>query len=397
MFEATENLKSLRLIYGVLMTLSTAIFVFVLTPDDSSKYKGALTELATLSQLNGSKYYAFAHKRLQEFEGKENLRLLSAARKAGLSIPKPVRYALPAIVDRPPDNNNLFQCDAFFSGTQVLAPILIDSTDEDLIKRIRDEASRQNVAGERLVVVQLRDPGGVTEASGGTMLSADYSGDGHWRGIIEFVFEGDSPVMAPKTVQIAVVLVKGVAHSGPLGLEWLRQDLIGRNLIDWKTGVVFPHLKPFWNQFGIPMRADTVAAYLQQQLQSLKGGTVSFFGISINGALMVAVGPVVCFITLLYFQLVFNRFVLMANFEDESIRRFPWVPLFPGPLAQTVTYGSLCFPFLTNFWLVSKYGVWTEMRTWMGVGGLILLAAVAIWAFLDFSSFHAKLRLCGQE
>ena len=112
---------------------------------------------------------------------------------------------------------------------------------------------------------------------------------------------------------------------------------------------------------------------------------------------MVVVGPVVCFVTLLYFQLVFNRFILMANFEDESIRRFPWVPLFPGRLAQTVTYGSLCFPFLTNLWLVSKYGVWSELRTWMGTGGLILLAAVAIWAAVDLSRFHAKLRLCGQE
>lgn len=391
--QTTEFLKSLRLFYGVLMTLSTAIFVFVLTPDNSAKYRSALTELATLSQVNSSSYLTFVHARLQDVEDHESQRILAAGRNAGLSIPKPVRYSLPVTTDRPPNNNDLLQCDAFFGGNQSLAPLVIDSSDDDLAKRIRDEALRQHISGERLVTIQLRDPGGMTEASGGTVISPDNPANKNWRGILEFVFEGDSPIMAPKNVQIVVILVRGSARYGPFGLEWLQRDPVGKSLIDPKTGTIFPHLKPFWNQFGMPMRADTVAEYLQQQLQSLKGGTVSFFGISVSGALMVAIGPIVCFVTLLYFQLVFSRFVLLASFDDASIMEFPWVPLFPGQLARTAAYASFCFPLFANLWLVLKYGVWTEGPTWIGFVGMILLSVVSIWAVVCLSRLHSKMKL----
>ena len=110
----TENIKTLRLLHQLLMVVSAAILAFALRPDQSSDYKAALNELASLKQVSlggWSNYVAQHYKKETDRDAKF---VLSVVHQAGLHVKGPPNIVIPVFGDQVPYSARLSRSGYFF-------------------------------------------------------------------------------------------------------------------------------------------------------------------------------------------------------------------------------------------------------------------------------------------
>jgi hypothetical protein len=121
------------------------------------------------------------------------------------------------------------------------------------------------------------------------------------RSSVQFLVSTTVPP-APTIQPIPVTFKWHQTRDARLALQWLRSNGLDRQLVDSKTDVVFPHLKPFWERIGA-MGIDNATMFLQERIESTTRGSLTFFGVSVDRDLVLWVGPGLCAFLLLFFWL----------------------------------------------------------------------------------------------
>ena len=104
-----------------------------------------------------------------------------------------------------------------------------------------------------------------------------------------------------------------------LALDWLKSDEDGKNLIDTKSGIVFPKLKPFWERIA-DMGTENATLFLQERIEATTHGSLSLFGVSVDRDLVLfgrASGP---FGTMLFFWLHLRQVTLAGAWNQEELK-----------------------------------------------------------------------------
>ena len=119
-----ENIRTLRLLHNLLLLTSTAILAFVLSPDESTRIKAALAELAALRELQPTANISFAtyvHSQLKTPEDKQNAIIRSALREADIKMFGHPRLFEPFCVDAfPADGSYLIAYEGYFNRAQTV-------------------------------------------------------------------------------------------------------------------------------------------------------------------------------------------------------------------------------------------------------------------------------------
>ena len=219
-------------------------------------------------------------------------------------------------MDVPPQGTDmrLRDFDDFISGKHVAGIFIIDRDEPGLVTRITaalaniDKAATLNgisVGGSGSITiwpnnVRVLDPVVITNSA--TNLQ-----------IVDFYLS--TPVPPAPAVHFPVACTFQRSANQQLALEWILADELGRKLVDPKSGVVFPRLKPFWERIG-NMGIDNAALFLQERIEATTRGTLTFFGISVDRALVLWVGPAVLFSLMLFLWLHLRY--LNASLDAES-------------------------------------------------------------------------------
>lgn len=200
--------------------------------------------------------------------------------------------------------------------------------------------------------------------------------------------KGPAPTIQP----IPVTFKVGQIESAPLALYWLRSNMFGQRLLDKKSDAIFPNLRHFWGRVGL-MNLDGATVFLQDQLESTRRGSLSFFGISVERSLVIWVGPSLC-LSLGVFFVLHLRHLLRTSAGDsrgfgEAVR-YPWVICFSDRLSGVVGYCTLFVPPLAaNLLLLLNHGDRHEPSTWVGcvvLLGLFISGCFGVWHVHRFRS-----------
>jgi len=197
---------------------------------------------------------------------------------------------------------------------------------------------------------------------------------------------------APNIPAIPVTFRMGTIETGPLALEWLRSSAVGKELLDKKSGALFPNLKLFWGRVGL-MNVDGATVFLEDQIESTRRGSLSFFGITVERSLVIWVGPALC-LSLLLFLVLHLRHLLQTSRGDPAVLgeavTYPWVICFSDTLSSVVSYSTLfVLPLIANLFLLLRHGDWQESTTrlgWAVLGGFVICSSFGVFLVHQFRS-----------
>ena len=142
---------------------------------------------------------------------------------------------------------------------------------------------------------------------------------------LQFVLYSGLPM--PPSISFSASCTFKPSGNSHLALDWLRSDENGKKLVDPKSGVVFPKLKPFWERIA-DMGADNATLFLQERIEATTRGTLSLFGVSVDRDLILLAGPAALFALMLFFLLHLrhvNAPATWSKYEIESTRDYPWI------------------------------------------------------------------------
>jgi|SRR4051812_37891162 hypothetical protein len=100
-----------------------------------------------------------------------------------------------------------------------------------------------------------------------------------------------------------------------LALDWLRSDVNGRNLIDPKSSVVFPKLKPFWERIA-DIGTENATLFLQERIEASTHGFLNLFGVSVDRDLVLMAGPAALFALMLFFWLHLRQVNVTVSWDQ---------------------------------------------------------------------------------
>lgn len=207
--------------------------------------------------------------------------------------------------------------------------------------------------------------------------------------IVQFYLS--SPVPPAPTIQFTVTGTFEPSSKPRLALEWLHSEELGRKLVDSKSGVLFPRLRPFWERVG-SMSIDNATLFLQERIESTTRGTLTFFGVSVDRVLVLWVGPAVLFSLMLYFWLHLRHVnsVSVREIHAESSNGYPWVVCFPDSISEIVSYCSIiAFPIAASVLLLIEHGAWHEWSTRGGAALSFLVVVFGVLASREIHTFRA--------
>lgn len=372
----SENLKALRLLHQLLMVVSAAVLAFALRSDPSNDYRAALEELSTLREVSFESWTKFVANHYKPVEDQNEKFVRGLIREAGLPIAGDPALGPSICAEAPPrvlmPESRLLDFNAFLSGNRTIGAFKIDVADREYtVKHLRElVASRNPHPSVSNVFLSLGGPNADCSRLTGNTTTLSFQ-------------INDQPQTIPNQPLYVIVTYSVVSESGHFSLEWLKTDPFGQQLIDPRSGEVFPHLKFFWERIST-LTPEQATAFLQQQLESSQHGTLSFFGVPVERRLAVPAGPIVCFSILLFLCLHLRNFRSVGKGSD-SLNYFPWVPLFKfTPGALFVTYMTLLvLPVFANEELVRRLGNVHEGSTQLGAAFLVLLVCVDVWTLLE--------------
>jgi len=373
-----ENLKAIKHIHQLLMVICGAILAFAVRTDSFAKSKLALKELAALREISLQTYPSYLSKRYKD-EGEQNNKFVMAViREAGLPVLGHPVVEQPVFSDPPPDLNSakLSAIHAFFSSPQKIGTAVLDGDKKYLSQQLAKNIATRN-PNPRIVGVSI---------SG--LSSPGYFGLREWVNTsqtgpasIAFVIS-DQPQTIPNT-PVAVLAAYSIrAEDGDFPLEWLKTIPPGRELIDTKTNMIFPHLNEFWERVNA-LSVDQATLVLQEEMAESTRGTLSFFGVPVDRSLVVWVGPAVCF-SIIFFLAFHIRHLRLVRANTDTIKYYPWIIFFRGTAAYLMAIGTLLLlPASANILLLSKFGLRAEWSTRSAYLFTTFMVLSSIWSLVE--------------
>ena len=131
-----------------------------------------------------------------------------------------------------------------------------------------------------------------------------------------------------------------VAPARPL--DWLSETPWGQELLFTNSNgesVMFPRLRPFWEQIGTLWLEDA-ARYLQARAEQQQSN-VEVLGMELRTDLVAWAGPFVVLILLVYLFAQLQHLRRIAHSDPDAIRMYPWIALFEGRLNAALVFLSV--------------------------------------------------------
>jgi hypothetical protein len=383
----TENIKTLRLLHQLLIVISAAILVFALRPDQSNDYKAALNELATLKQLSFGGWSNYVAQRYKAETDRDAKFILGVVRQAGVRVKGTPHIGIPVFCDQVPYvNSRLLDLDTFFAKTQRIGFMKFVAERQPVLEQL---AKWKAGRSPNVNVIALN----VSIASSGVMYP-DGSPMADWLNrptsgttLAPIYLVTDEQV--PQSAYISFTYSPS-SETGAFAMEWLHNDIFGKELIDPKRGIVFPRLKIFWSQINQDTPDQTVV-FLQEESEASTRGSVSFFGIPVERNLAIYAGPVACSSILLFLCLHLRHFRSLGASRD-AIKVFPWVPLFAGVWGISIAVLTiLVLPTSANALLLIRFGHSTDVSNWLAMVFGALVLGTGVWATCEVWKLRKQL------
>lgn len=389
-----ERLNSLRSLQQMVCVAAAAVLAFAMTPDRSKEYRSVLAELEALRRISLNKYPDYVQNVFAEQERGNYQLLLRVARESNLPVHGTPTFIQPIVMEVPPQGAyvRLREFESFLLGNHLAGIYLIDHDQRLLAEQLKASLAKINgpVALNGIEVpiytsyitfsgnVRVLDPSVITNSA--SNLES-----------IELIVSGPPPPVQPIPLKVTYTFYK--SPDPHLALDWLRSEELGRDLIDPKSGELFPHLRPFWERIA-DMGIDNATLFLQERIEATTRGTLTLFGVSVDRDLVLWVGPAVLSSLMLFFWLHLRHLNAseLSESEVESSRDYPWVVCFPYRVSSAVSYCCVvAFPIAACVLLLISHGDWQEPSTRYGGALTLLLFVFSAFATQTIRRFRALL------
>jgi hypothetical protein len=402
-----EQLKALKSLQQVVCVVAAAVLAFAMTADRSKEYRAALDELEVFRKIDLNTYPVYVSRQFAGHGETNRALLLKAAKQAHLIVRNSTVFSEPIVMEAPPQGAyiRLRDFEKFVSAEHVVGVYMVND-EREVFARLTEQLEQKP-----------QHPGVVTQPASTTAVPltvtgiyASYGGVGM---AINNVQVADPVVLhnSPNVENLQFLLFNGLpmppsanfsvtstfkpSENLHLALDWIRSDENGRNLIDPKSSVVFPKLKPFWERIA-DMGTENATLFLQERIEASTHGSLNLFGVSVDRDLVLMAGPAALFAFMLFFWLHLRQVNATVSWDQsgiESTKEYPWIVCFGDWLSGTVSYGCLIvLPVGASLVLLLRHGESADDTTWLGVGLTVLLAVVACFTAIAIRDFRKRLR-----
>lgn len=406
-----EQLKALKSLQQLICLAAVAVLAFALTTDRSREYQAALGELESFRKVDLKNYPTYVKRQFVAQEEANRSLLLKAARQAHLTVRDSTVLYEPFIMDAPPLGAfiRLRDFDNFVAAKHTVGLCLLNDQrevfagiDEQLKQKTQQQTppiqsapvTQPTAAITRpytLTSVYANLSGATTSIDNVTIADPVVLRNSPNEESLQFVLFNGLPM--PPSVNFPVSCTFKASANLHLPLDWLRSDENGKALIDPKSSVVFPKLKPFWERIA-DMGTENATLFLQERIEATTHGSLSLFGISVDRNLILLAGPATLSALVLFFLLHLRQInrSSWSEGEFESGRDYPWIACFRDRLSGVVTYICLLLlPIGSSVLLLFKHGQLDENTTRWGAGLTLLLIVVACFAAYAIYRFRVRL------
>jgi hypothetical protein len=404
-----ERLKALKSLQQLICIAAAAVLAFAITSDHSREYRAALDELQFFRKVDPKNYPVYVKRQFAPQEEANRALLLKAAKQAHLIVRSSTVVSEPFVMDTPPlgPETRLRDFEDFVTTQHTVGVYLVDD-EREVFTRLTEQLNQKT---QQPVSVTQPVPTTAVPLTV-TGIYATYGGSGGM--ILNNVQMADPVVLhnSPNLESLQFLLFNGLplppspnfavsctfkpSDNLHLALDWLRSDENGKNLIDAKSGIVFPKLKPFWERVA-DMGADNAALFLQERIEASTRGTLSLFGVSVDRDLILLAGPAVLLALTLFFLLHLRQVNAPASWskdEIESAGDYPWIACFQDRISGFATYFCLIvLPVGASLLLLFKHGESGDSTTQTGAVVLSLFLIVAgVFTALAIHKFRKHFR-----
>jgi hypothetical protein len=401
-----ERLKALKSLQQVICLAAAAVLAFAVTTDRSKDYRAALDELEVFRKVTLNDYPLYVKREFASQEEANRTLLLKAAKQAHLTVRSSTVLSEPFIMNAPPQGAyiRLRDFEDFVTAQHTVGFYLVNDEREVLARlteQLKQKAQQPIPPTQQVPTtpVPLTVTGMYANLGSGMSINDVAIADPvvlHNSPNVEslqFLLFNGLPM--PPSVNFSVGCTFKQSDNLHLALDWLKSDENGKNLVDPKSGVVFPKLKPFWERIA-DMGTENATLFLQERIEASTHGSLSLFGVSVDRDLILLAGPAALSALMLFFLLHLRQVNTTASWDGDEVKSskdYPWVACFRDRLSGTVTYGCLIgLPIGSSLLLLFKHGELAEDTTWWGAGLTLLLIVVGGFATHAIHRFREHLR-----
>lgn len=404
-----ERLKALKALQQLICIAAAAVLAFAVTTDRSKDYRAALDELEVFRKVDLKNYPVYVKRQFAGQEDADRALLFQAAKQAHLTVRNSTVLTEPFVMDAPPMGAyiRLRDFDDFVTAQHEVGIYQVDD-EREVFERLTEQLKQkkqQPVPSLQPVPTTPPVPFTVTgiyaSVGGGGGMSindvpiADPVVLHNSPNVesLQFLLFNGQPM--PPSLNFSVSCTFKPSDNLHLALDWLKSDENGKKLVDPKSGVVFPKLRPFWERIA-DMGTENATLFLQERIEATTHGSLSLFGVSVDRDLVLLAGPAALLALILFFLLHLkhvNAPAPWSKYEVESTRDFPWVACFQDWLSAAATYTCLVgLPIGASLLLLVKHGESGESTTTWGAGFTILLIVTEVFTILAIHKFRKHLQ-----
>lgn len=401
-----ERLKALKSLQQVICVAAAAVLAFAVTTDRSKDYRAALDELKVFRKVDLKNYPVYVKRHFASQEEANRDLLLKAAKQAHLTVRSSTVFSEPFVMDYPPLGayTRLRDFEDFVTAQHTVGVYLVND-EREVLARLTEKLNQkaQQPAPPTQPVptkpVPLTVTGVYANFGSGMSINNVMIADPvvlHNSPNVEslqFLLFNGLPM--PPSANFSVSCTFKPSDNLHLALDWLKSDENGKNLVDPRSGVVFPRLKPFWERIA-DMGTENATLFLQERIEATTHGSLSLFGVSVDRELILLAGPAALSALMLFFLLHLRQMNTGESWgegEVKSSKDYPWIACFRDRLSGAVTYGCLIgLPIGSSLLLLFKHGELADDTTWWGAGLTLLLIVVGGFATHAIHKFREHLR-----
>ena len=406
-----EQLKALKSLQQLICLVAAAVLAFAVTTDRSKDYRAALDELEVFRKVDLKNYPVYVKRQFASQEETNRALLLKAAKQAHLTVRSSTVFSEPFIMDSPPLGAyiRLRDFENFITNQHQVGIYLVNDEHEVLARlteQLREKA-QQPVSSIPPIATTPIPP----SQSVPLTVTGIYANLGSGMSIndvpiadpvvlhnspnvesLQFLLFNGLPM--PPSVNFSVGCTFQPSGNLHLALDWLKSDENGKSLVDPKSGVVFPKLKPFWERIA-DMGTENATLFLQERIEATTHGSLSLLGVSVDRDLILLAGPAVLSGLLLFFLLHLRHLNSSASWDDSDLRsgkEYPWIACFRDGISGAVTYGCLIgLPIGASLLLLFKHGEPAESTTQWGASITLFLTVIGGFVAYNIHRFRAHL------
>jgi hypothetical protein len=404
-----DRLKALKSLQQLICLVAAAVLAFAVTPDRSKEYRAALDELEVFRRIDLKNYPPYVKRQFSSEEKANRSLLFKAAKRAHLTLRSSTTLSEPFIMDAPPQGAyiRLRDFEDFVTAQHTVGICLLNDEREVLV-RLTEQLNQkpQQPIPPTQPVATTRAPLTVTG------IYASLGGGGG-------VFLNDVPIAdpvvlhnSPNVESLQFLLFNGLpmppaanfsvgctfkaSDNLHLALDWLKSDENGKRLIDPRSGLVFPKLKPFWERIA-DMGAENATLFMQERIEASTRGSLSLFGVSVDRDLILFAGPAAVSSLMVFFLLHVRHVNTAARWDEDDVKSsedYPWIACFRDRLSGAATYGCLIvLPVGSSLLLLLlKHGELSEYATLGGAGLTMVLTCLGVFATRAIRTFRERMR-----